>query len=141
VWKRNVAYGRDGCEKAEHISEENIKEDIWTSSRTRNRTNDNYRAIARNMYKLKHNNGHYKKRLKWIGHLVKMDCERVLNKILESEPEGRRRMKRTRMRWSEDFEKNLKEKFKRWRQKTEDREKWASAINETMLLEVRCDKK
>jgi len=42
-----------------------------------------------------------------------MDCERVLNKILEAEPEGRRRMRRTRLRWSEDFEKNLKEmKFK-----------------------------
>jgi len=65
-----------------------------------------------------------------------MDCERVLNKILESEQEGRRRMRRTRMKWLEDFEKNLKEvKVKRWRQKSVDRLKWASEINEARLLE------
>jgi hypothetical protein len=34
-WKGNMAYDRDGYGKAEYMSEENIKEDIWTSSRTR----------------------------------------------------------------------------------------------------------
>jgi hypothetical protein len=37
-----------------------------------------------------------------------MECESVFNKILESEPEGRRRMSRTRSRWLEYFEKDLK---------------------------------
>jgi len=45
-------------------------------------------------------------------------------------------MRRTRMKWLEDFEKNLKEvKVKRWRQKSVDRLKWASEINEARLLE------
>ena len=44
-----AAYDRDGYEKAEYMSEENIKEDVWTSSRTRNRANNNYRRIARAM--------------------------------------------------------------------------------------------
>jgi hypothetical protein len=36
-----VPYDRDGYEKAEYMSEENINEDIWTSNRTRNTANNN----------------------------------------------------------------------------------------------------
>jgi len=32
-------YDRDGYDKAEYVSEENINEDIWTSSRTTNTAN------------------------------------------------------------------------------------------------------
>jgi hypothetical protein len=39
-----------------------------------------------------------KKRLDWIGHLVRMDHGRVV-KIYEIKPEGRRRMGRPRLRW------------------------------------------
>jgi len=35
-----LAYDRDGYEKAEYMSEENINVDIWTNSRTRNTTNN-----------------------------------------------------------------------------------------------------
>ena len=35
-----MAYDRDGCDKVEYISEENVDEDIWTSSRTRNTANN-----------------------------------------------------------------------------------------------------
>jgi hypothetical protein len=38
----------------------------------------------------------------------KMDRKGVLNKILESEPKGRRRMRRTLLRWLEDFANYLK---------------------------------
>jgi hypothetical protein len=51
-------------------------------------------------------------------------------------------MRRTGMRWLEDFEKDLTEmKAKRLRQKTVNREKCASAIDETRPLEGRSDKK
>ena len=64
-----------------------------------------------------------------------MNRERVRNEIFEGEPEGRRRIRRTRLRWLEDFEQDLQEmKFERWRQKAVDREKWASAINEAKAL-------
>ena len=44
-----------------------------------------------------------------------MDHGRVVNRILESKPEGRRRMVRPRFRWVAYVEKNLpKMKFKRW---------------------------
>jgi hypothetical protein len=46
------------------------------------------------------------------------------------------------MRWLEDFENNLKKiKVKRLRQKTVDREKWVSAIDEARPLEGRNDTK
>jgi len=40
-----------------------------------------------------------KKILEWIGHLARMDHERVVNKILESKQERIRRMGRPRLRW------------------------------------------
>jgi hypothetical protein len=33
-----------------------------------------------------------KKILEWVGHLAKMDHERIVNKTLESKPVGRRRL-------------------------------------------------
>ena len=64
-----------------------------------------------------------KKRLEWIGHVVRMDQGRTVKKIFESKPEGSRRRGRPRLRWLEDVEKDLWEmKVKRWRQKTVDRE-------------------
>ena len=74
-----------------------------------------------------------KKRLEWIGHVVLMDQGRTVTnildqgrtvtKIFESKPEGSRRKGRSRMRWLEDVEKDLREKkFKRWRLKAVDRE-------------------
>jgi len=60
-----------------------------------------------------------------------MDQGRVVKKIPESKPEGRKRMGSPRLRWLEDAEKNLWDmKVKRWRQKAVDREEWASAIKE-----------
>jgi nitrous oxidase accessory protein NosD len=41
VWKGNMACDRDGYGRAEYMSEENIEEVIWTSSRTREMANNN----------------------------------------------------------------------------------------------------
>jgi hypothetical protein len=72
-----------------------------------------------------------KKRLEWIGHLVRMDHGRAVKKIFDSKLEGRRKMGRPRSRWLEDAAKDLCEmQVKRWQQKAVDREKWASVINE-----------
>jgi hypothetical protein len=49
--------------------------------------------------------------------------------MFESKPEGRSRKGTHRFRWLDDAEKDLRMmKFKRWRQKTVDCEKQASAI-------------
>jgi hypothetical protein len=67
-----------------------------------------------------------KKRLKVIGHILKMDHEIVVKKTGENTPKGRRRMGRPSLRWLKDFEKELGEtKVKIWRQKAVNREEWA----------------
>jgi hypothetical protein len=66
-----------------------------------------------------------------------MDIERVVKKVFESKPEGRRRKGRPGLRWVEDVEKDLlKMKFKGWRQKTVDREEWASVIKQGKPLRM-----
>ena len=55
-----------------------------------------------------------KKRLEWIGHVVRMEQGRTVMKIFESRPEGSRRG-RSRLRWMEDVEKDLwQKKVKGW---------------------------
>ena len=55
---------------------------------------------------------------------------KVVKKISGSKAEGRRRMRRPRMRWLEHAEKDAWEmKVKRWRQKAVDRKERASVIN------------
>jgi len=64
-----------------------------------------------------------KKRFGWIGYVVRIDQGRTIKKILKSKPEGSRRRGRSRMRWLEDVDKDLREKkVKRWRLKAVDRE-------------------
>jgi hypothetical protein len=76
-----------------------------------------------------------KKRLEWIGHVVRMDHGRVFSNTFDSKPEGRRKMGRPRLRWLECVEKDLWEmKVKRWRQKAVDSEEWASVIKEAKDL-------
>jgi hypothetical protein len=76
-----------------------------------------------------------KKRLEWIGHVVGMDQGRTVKKIFESKPERSRRRGRTTLRWLQAVRKDTWEtKFKRWRQKTVDREEWVSLIKQTMAL-------
>ena len=65
-----------------------------------------------------------KKRLEWVGHVVRMDRGgRTVKKIFESKPEGTRRRGSPRMRWLEDVWKDIREmKFKRWLQRALSRE-------------------
>jgi hypothetical protein len=65
----------------------------------------------------------------WIGHVVRMDQGRTVEKILESKLDRSRRKGRPRLRWLEDMEKDLWEmKVKKWQQKSVNRESWASVI-------------
>lgn len=46
-----------------------------------------------------------KKRLEWIGHVVKMDQGGKVKKVVENIPEANTRRGRPRLRWLEDVEK------------------------------------
>jgi len=128
-----MAYDRHGYEKTEYVGQENSKGDIYGS------------VVEQGIYRIRTKQELWnlfedfdviaditKKRLEWIGHLVRMDHGKVVKKIFESKAEGRRRrMGRPRSRWLEDAAKDLCEmQVKRWRQKAVDREEWAYVIKE-----------
>jgi hypothetical protein len=63
-----------------------------------------------------------KSRLKWLGHVHRMNSQRGLKKALEGNPGGRRRKGRNRKRWLDDVQDDIiKMGVKRWRTKAMDR--------------------
>jgi hypothetical protein len=47
-----------------------------------------------------------KRKLEWMGHVVRMEHGRIVKKIFERKLEVRRRIGRPRLRWLEDIEKD-----------------------------------
>jgi hypothetical protein len=47
------------------------------------------------------------KRMAWLGHLMRMEGERLPERVLEWKPMGRRNRGRPRKRWTEDIEKEI----------------------------------
>jgi hypothetical protein len=76
-----------------------------------------------------------RKQLEWLGHVTRMDQRKVVKKIFESKPEGRRKVGRPRFRWLDDVKNDLRVmKVKRWRKKAHNREEWASIRKEAKVL-------
>jgi hypothetical protein len=48
------------------------------------------------------------RRLEWLGHVIRMDETRAVKKIFEGELEGRRGRGRTRLRWINDVDGDLR---------------------------------
>ena len=104
-----------------------VEQGIW-----RIRTNKELRELYKDLHIVANIK---KKRLEWIGHVVRMDQGRTVKKIFESKLEVSRRRGRPRLRWLEDVQKELHDtKFKRWQQKAVKREEWASVIKEAKDL-------
>jgi hypothetical protein len=71
------------------------------------------------------------RRLKWLGHVIRMNKTRSVKEIFEGKLEGRRGKGRPRLRWINDVEDDLRKLgVKRWRAKALDREDWTSIIRE-----------
>jgi hypothetical protein len=47
------------------------------------------------------------RRMAWLGHGMRMDGERIPQRVLEWKPMGRRNRGRPRKRWIEDIEKDI----------------------------------
>jgi len=63
-------------------------------------------------------------RISWLGHLERMEEERMLKKIFTQEQEGTRRRGRPRKRWKEEVERDLRVLgVRRWRELVADRKK------------------
>ena len=63
-------------------------------------------------------------RISWLGHLGRMEEDRMTKKVFTQELEGTRRSGRPRKGWKEDVERDLQELgVRRWRELVADRKK------------------
>jgi len=70
-------------------------------------------------------------RVSWLGHLERMEEDRMAKKIFTQELEGMRRRGRPRKRWEEEVERDLQVLgVRRWRELVAGRKKWKDIVRE-----------
>jgi hypothetical protein len=72
-----------------------------------------------------------RQRISWLGHLERMEEERMPKKIFTQELEGTRRRGRPRKGWREEVERDLQVMgVRRWRELVIDRDKWRGIVRQ-----------
>jgi hypothetical protein len=75
------------------------------------------------------------KRLGWLGHVVRMEEDRMVKRIFDGNPGGRRKTDRPSKRRLDNVEDDLRlMKVKRWRIRATERTVWARIIREAKAL-------
>jgi len=70
-------------------------------------------------------------RISWLGHLERMEEDRMPKKIFTQELEGTRRRGRPRERWKEEVERDLQVVgMRRWRELVADGKKWKDIVRQ-----------
>jgi len=70
-------------------------------------------------------------RISWLGHLERMEKDRMTKKIFTQELEGTRRRGRPRKGWKEEVERDLQVLgLRRWRELVIDRDKWRGVVRQ-----------
>jgi hypothetical protein len=70
-------------------------------------------------------------RISWLGHLERMEEDRMHKKIFTHELEGKRKKRRPRKGWREEVERDLQVLGVRiWRELVIDREKWRGIVRQ-----------
>jgi hypothetical protein len=69
-------------------------------------------------------------RISWLGHLARMEEDRMPKKIFSQELEGTRRRERPRKRWKEEVERDQVLGVRRWRELVTDRKKWRDVVRQ-----------
>jgi len=113
------------------------------------------RKIFRRIYGLKYENGEWKsrtnreleeiskgenivkwikgQRISWLGHLERMEEDRMPKTFFTQELEGPRRRGNPRKRWKEEVERDLQVLgVRRWRELVKDRKKWKDIIRQAV---------
>ena len=71
-------------------------------------------------------------RISWLGHLERMEEDRMPIKIFTQELEGKRRRGRPRKGWKEEVERYLQVLgVRRWRELVVDRKKWKDVVRQS----------
>jgi len=121
--------------------------EAWTVTKKEQALQIFERTIFRRIYGAKYGNGEWKsrtsreleemskgentvkwikgRRISWLGHLERMEEDRMPKKIFTQELEATKRRERPRKRWKEEVERDLQVLgVRRWRELIADREKW-----------------
>jgi transposase len=70
-------------------------------------------------------------RISWLGHLERMEENRMPKKIFTQELDGTRRRGRPRKGWGEELERDLQVlEVRRWRELVIDRKKWRGIVRQ-----------
>jgi hypothetical protein len=70
-------------------------------------------------------------RIRWLGHLERMEEYRMPKMIFSQELEGMRQRGRSRKRWKEEVERDFQVLgVRRWRELATDREKWQDIVRQ-----------
>ena len=70
-------------------------------------------------------------RISYLGHLERMEDDRMFKKIFTQELEGTRRRGRPRKGWKEEAERDLQVlRVRRWRELVADRKKWKDIVRQ-----------
>ena len=79
------------------------------------------------------------RRMKWAGHVARMEKRRVLYKVLEGKPEGKRPLGGTRRKWEDNIKMDLQEVGcgdMDWIELAQDWDRWRALVNAVMNIRV-----
>ena len=79
------------------------------------------------------------RRLRWAGHVVRMEQNSSIFKVLTGTPTGKRSLGRPRCRWEDNIRMDLKKigvNMRTWIDSTHDRDYWRALENATLNLRV-----
>ena len=79
------------------------------------------------------------RRMRWAGHVARMEEGRGVHKILVGKPEGKRPLGRPRRRWEDNIKMNLQEVgrfYGDWMELAQDRDRWRVLVSTVMNFRV-----
>ena len=79
------------------------------------------------------------RRMRWAGHVARMDEERGVYRVLVGKPEGRRPLGRPRRRWVDNIRMGLQEEgcgYMDWIGLAQDRDRWRTLVSAVMNFRV-----